>query len=137
MTLTRFIDAQESCYAQVANELRAGKKTSHWMWYIFPQLAGLGSSAMSQRYAIADMDEAKAYLAHPVLGPRLRECCAIVLGHKGLTAHAIFGSPDDLKLRSCMTLFDAVAPDSVFAQVLDQFYDSGRDERTVGILKNC
>src|SRR3954469_25755775 len=103
--LQRFIEAQAPVYERVCQELRDGRKTSHWMWFVFPQIAGLGLSSMSQRYAIRDRDEARAYDAHPVLGPRLRECTALVNAVEGRTAHQIFGSPDDVKFRSSMTLF--------------------------------
>jgi uncharacterized protein (DUF1810 family) len=101
------------------------------MWFVFPQIAGLGFSAMAQRYAIGSRDEALAYLAHPVLGPRLSECTDAVLGVEGKSAHAIFGSPDDLKFRSSMTLFDAVAPNDVFDQALAKYYDGARDPATL------
>src|SRR4029077_21032235 len=103
--LKRFLDAQAPVIDRVRSELRAGAKRSHWMWFVFPQIAGLGHSAMAQRYAIASLDEAKAYAAHPVLGARLRECTALVLAVEDKSVHAIFGSPDDLKFHSCMTLF--------------------------------
>src|ERR1051325_5916405 len=108
--LQRFVDAQDRVYTRVVAELRAGRKTSHWMWFIFPQIAGLGSSPMAQRYAIGSLDEAKAYLAHPVLGDRLRACTAAVNGVTARSAHAIFGSPDDVKVRSSMGLFTRAAP---------------------------
>ena len=103
--LQRFIDAQHDVYEGVLSELGAGHKTSHWMWFVFPQIAGLGFSAMAQRYAISDRDEARAYDAHPVLGPRLRACTELVNAVEGRNVHQIFGSPDDMKFRSCMTLF--------------------------------
>ena len=102
--LDRFVQAQAGTYAQALDELHAGRKRTHWMWFVFPQLAGLGHSAMSRRYGLSGLDEARAYLAHPVLGERLRQCCTAVLA-SGVSAHALLGSPDDLKLRSCMTLF--------------------------------
>src|SRR5690242_13780361 len=108
-SLERFVTAQDHVYEQVCRELRAGRKTSHWMWYVFPQISGLGFSSMSQMYAIRDRAEAEAYLAHPVLGARLRECTNLVNAVEGRSAHDIFGSPDDVKFRSCMTLFAACA----------------------------
>ena len=133
--LARFVDAQAPVYAAALAELRAGRKRSHWMWFVLPQLAGLGTSPMSQRYAIRDRAEAAAYLAHPVLGPRLRECVAAVLPHADKTAFAIFGSPDDAKFRSCLTLFDAVAPEEpLFRQALLAFYRGEPDEVTLRLL---
>ncbi len=129
--LDRFTVAQGPVYARVLKELQGGEKTSHWMWFIFPQVAGLGYSATSQRYAIASLDEARAYLAHPVLGARLRECVEMVLATRGRTAKDTFGSTDAMKLRSCMTLFHRAAPDEpVFAQVLDRFFSGVADELT-------
>src|SRR4029453_12215905 len=112
--LQRFVDAQDAggTYGRALAELRAGEKRSHWMWFVLPQLAGLGSSAMAQRYAIASKDEAAAYLAHPVLAPRLRDCVSAVNAIEGRTAHAIFGSPDDWKFRSCLTLFAHATDDN-------------------------
>ena len=134
--LQRFIDAQEGVHARALDELRAGRKTTHWMWFVFPQVAGLGSSAMAQRYAIGSLEEARAYLAHPVLGPRLVECTEAVLSHSDRTAHDILGSPDDVKLRSSMTLFVLVAgPESVFQRVLDAFFDGETDQRTVDLVE--
>ncbi|WP_435366131.1 DUF1810 domain-containing protein [Haloarchaeobius sp. DYHT-AS-18] len=130
--LERFVEAQEPVIDDVKRELRAGRKRSHWMWFVFPQIAGLGHSEMAQRYAIDSLDEAKAYLAHPVLGPRLRECTDIVRSIEGRTANEIFGSPDDLKFRSSMTLFEGAADDSTrFADALDQYYDGDRDSKTL------
>jgi uncharacterized protein (DUF1810 family) len=129
--LDRFLVAQQPVYDDVIDELRRGRKTSHWMWFVFPQVAGLGSSAMARRFAIASLDEARAYLAHPVLGARLRECAELVLASGGRTAVEIFGSTDALKLRSCMTLFHRAAPDeTVFARVLDRPYGGVADEAT-------
>ncbi len=129
--LDRFLEAQEHGYDGALDELRRGRKTGHWMWFIFPQLAGLGSSAMSRRYAIASLDEARAYLAHPVLGARLRDCAGVVLATRARTAEAIFGSTDAKKLRSCMTLFRRASPDDlVFAQLLDRYYGGVADEAT-------
>ena len=133
--LSRFIEAQEVNYDDALSELRAGRKQTHWMWYVFPQLAGLGNSAMSYRYAIRSQDEARAYLAHPVLGPRLTECAEAVLAIENRSARDIFGSPDDLKLRSCATLFAQVSPPgSVFERILDKYYSSERDPRTLALI---
>jgi uncharacterized protein (DUF1810 family) len=129
--LERFVTAQHGVYAGVLDELRRGRKTGHWIWFIFPQVAGLGSSAMSQRYAISSLDEARAYLAHPVLGARLRECAGIVLATGERTATEIFGPLDAMKVRSCMTLFRRAAPDEpVFGHVLDHFYNGVADDAT-------
>jgi len=129
--LGRFVSAQEGVYAGVLDELRRGRKVGHWIWFIFPQVAGLGYSAMSQQYAISSLDEARAYLAHPVLGARLRECAAVVLATTGRTALEIFGSIDAMKLRSSMTLFHRAVPDApVFAQVLERYYDGKADDAT-------
>lgn len=134
--LNRFLEAQEGCYAEALAELKNGRKRSHWMWYIFPQFTGLGMSPTSQRYAIKSIEEAKEYLSHPVLGPRLQECAEAVLRTEGRTAHEIFGSPDDLKLKSCTTLFASVSPpDSVFAQLLDKYFEGERDQKTLRLLK--
>ena len=132
MDLERFVRAQDSggTYQRAVTELRSGRKTSHWMWFIFPQIAGLGRSAMAQAYAISDLAEAQAYLTHPVLGPRLVECAEIVAAHSGLSAQRIFGGIDAIKLRSSMTLFARADPDQeVFSQVLDQYFD-GPDPET-------
>jgi len=130
--LERFLDAQASVIERVQSELRAGAKRTHWMWFVFPQIAGLGHSAMAERYAIASLDEAKAYAAHPVLGARLRDCTALVLAVEGKAAHAIFGSPDDLKFHSCMTLFARAAPEEpLFAQALERFFSGREDPLTV------
>ncbi|WP_308283129.1 DUF1810 domain-containing protein [Pseudonocardia nigra] len=130
--LDRFVDAQNGVYDQALAELRRGRKSSHWMWFVFPQIAGLGHSPTAQHYAISGLDEARAYLAHPVLGPRLVECAGVVAAITGRTAREIFGSPDDLKLRSSMTLFARAASDEpVFRQVLDRFYDGAPDEKTL------
>ncbi|MCZ6764411.1 MAG: DUF1810 domain-containing protein [Alphaproteobacteria bacterium] len=129
--LRRFVDAQAPVYGQVLLELRSGEKKSHWMWFVFPQLKGLGHSPMAQRFALSSSDEAAAYLDHPVLGPRLIECTGIVNGHEGRTARGIFGHPDDLKFRSCMTLFALTAPDSpVFKKALDKYFDGETDPLT-------
>ena len=133
--LQRFVDAQAPVYGQVCAELAAGRKTSHWMWFVFPQLVALGRSATARFYGIASRAEALAYWRHPVLGPRLRHCTRLVLATGGTSAHAIFGSPDDLKLRSCMTLFAAVAPEEpVFTQVLARFYAGAPDAATIALL---
>ncbi len=132
--LERFVVAQAPVIDEVEAELAAGRKTSHWMWFVFPQIAGLGFSAMSQRYAIGGVDEARAYLDHPVLGRRLRRLTGVVNGQDGRTAHQIFGSPDDLKFRSTMTLFDAVAPGGDFRTALDKFFDGDGDEATLRLL---
>ena len=130
--LRRFVDAQDGIYEAAVRELRAGRKTSHWMWFVFPQIAGLGRSAVAQRYAIGSVAEAEAYLAHPVLGPRLLECAAIVTSLDGTSARAIFGDVDALKLRSSMTLFKRAAPDQpVFAAVLERYFDGDEDQATL------
>lgn len=135
MTLDRFIAAQHDAYDQALAELEAGRKTSHWIWFIFPQVAGLGSSPMSERYAIGSLEEAQEYVAHPVLGPRLIACARAVLSHADRTALQIMGSPDDAKLRSSMTLFAIAAPDEpVFRQVLDTFFDGQTDPKTERFL---
>ena len=130
-----FIGAQEPVYAQVLAELRAGRKASHWMWFIFPQLTALGRSATALRYGIDDLGTAQAYLRHAVLGPRLVECTRLVLGVDGRTAHEIFGSPDDLKFRSSMTLFGRADPGQpAFAEALAKYYDGIEDPRTLELL---
>lgn len=133
--LNRFLEAQEGVYAHALAELRAGRKTSHWMWFVFPQIDGLGRSTTARRYAIMSLDEARAYLAHPVLGARLRECTTVVLGVSGRSAAEIFGHPDDIKFRSSMTLFERAATDTpLFAAALDTFYAGRRDMATLDIL---
>ncbi|QDZ29376.1 DUF1810 domain-containing protein [Noviherbaspirillum sp. UKPF54] len=133
--LQRFVDAQQPVYDDVRAELRAGRKRSHWMWFIFPQIAGLGHSAMAQRYAISSLDEARAYLAHPVLGPRLRECSAIVAALEGRSADAIFPYPDDLKFHSSMTLFaQAEGGDSAFDACLRKYFGGEPDRATLDRL---
>jgi len=136
-SLARFTDAQEPIYKRVLAELRSGKKRSHWIWFIFPQIDGLGNSVASRHFAIKNLEEARAYLQHPVVGTRLRECSEIVLGLEGRTVSDIFGSPDDMKVKSCMTLFDRAAEEqgSVFGKVLEKYYDGERDERTLELLK--
>ncbi len=134
--LDRFVRAQDGAFATALAEIRGGRKRSHWMWYVLPQIAGLGFSAMSQRYAIQGMAEAQAYLEHPVLGPRLIECVEALLTIEGRSANEIFGSPDDLKLRSCATLFAQVTPPgSVFEQLLEKCFDGARDPRTLELLQ--
>lgn len=133
--LERFVQAQEAVWDNVCRELAAGRKQSHWMWFVFPQIAGLGHSAMAQMYAISSLDEARAYLAHPLLGARLREATQLVLNIEGKSAHAIFGSPDDLKFHSSMTLFDAVSPHDLFAAALEKYCDGGGDPSTLAALK--
>ncbi|MFV9657497.1 DUF1810 domain-containing protein [Pseudomonas sp. NY15366] len=130
--LARFVEAQRRDYQQALDELRAGAKRSHWIWYVFPQLRGLGRSEMAEHYAISGLDEARAYLAHPLLGPRLEDCARALLSHRGRSARQIMGSPDDLKLRSSMTLFHAAAPTQpLFAEVLQAFYDGEQDAATL------
>jgi uncharacterized protein (DUF1810 family) len=130
--LQRFVDAQDGVHDEALAELRAGRKRSHWMWFVFPQVEGLGHSPTAELYAISGLDEARAYLAHPVLGPRLVECARVVAGTTGRTAREVFGTPDDLKLRSSMTLFRQAAPDEpVFQEVLDRFYGGEPDPRTL------
>ena len=133
--LKRFIDAQESIYPQALAELRNGRKRSHWMWFIFPQVDGLGFSAMSKYYAIQSLAEARQYLEHPLLGNRLRECAQALLALAGHSASDIFGYPDNLKLKSSMTLFEqAAGAESDFAAVLEKYYGGERDQRTREIL---
>ncbi|HEY0238936.1 MAG TPA: DUF1810 domain-containing protein [Friedmanniella sp.] len=136
--LGRFVQAQDAggTYVAALRELRAGRKTSHWMWFVFPQVAGLGHSSMAQAYAITSLEQAREYLAHPVLGPRLRESTAAVLTRTDRTAEQIFGGIDALKLRSSVTLFARAAPDEpAFVAVLDAFYDGEADDRTVQLLR--
>ncbi len=131
--LQRFVDAQASCFAQVRSELATGKKRSHWMWFIFPQLKGLGSSPMAQRFAISGIDEAKAYLAHPVLGDRLRDCTSLVNAVSGRSIEDIFGYPDDLKFHSSVTLFaEASHPENkVFNEALEKYFNGVPDKATM------
>jgi uncharacterized protein (DUF1810 family) len=134
--LQRFVEAQRRCYGQVRSELKAGCKTSHWMWFIFPQWKGLGQSLTANLYAIASRREAEAYLAHPVLGPRLIECTQLVNGVAGRTVDQIFGDPDNLKFRSSMTLFANVAAENaVFLKALAKYFDGKPDQRTIDLLK--
>jgi uncharacterized protein (DUF1810 family) len=135
--LQRFVDAQNAgqVYSQALAELRAGRKTSHWMWFVFPQIAGLGRSEISRRYAIASLEEARAYLDHPVLGPRLVECCEALLSHRGKSAEQILGGIDAIKLRSSVTLFARAAAElKVFQEVLDRYFDGEADAATVALL---
>ena len=133
--LSRFVRAQEGVYERALAEIRGGRKRTHWMWYIFPQLDGLAFSSTSEFYAIKSLAEARAYLDHPILGPRLLECAEAVLVVAGRSAREIFGSPDDLKLRSCATLFAAVSPpDSAFERLLQKFFDGEPDRKTLGLL---
>ena len=134
--LERFVDAQLPVYTRVLAELRRGRKQSHWMWFIFPQLAGLGHSAMAQRFAIASIEEARAYLAHGLLGPRLRECTALVNAVEGRTISEILGSPDDLKFCSSMTLFAAVSGETEFARAIAKYYGGTGDRRTLDLLQS-
>jgi uncharacterized protein (DUF1810 family) len=134
--LQRFVDAQEPVYHRVVEELSRGRKASHWMWFIFPQIAGLGFSAMAQRFAIGSRAEAVAYLAHDVLGPRLIACTRLVLAASDKTITDILGSPDDLKFRSSMTLFDAASTLAIFADAIAAFCPNGRDPATLSLLKN-
>lgn len=132
--LKRFLKAQDPVFRDVLGELARGRKQSHWMWFVFPQLAGLGFSAMSQHYAIGSRAEAEAYLAHPVLGPRLIECTRLVLAVDGRTINAILGAPDDSKFRSSMTLFGAVSDEPVFAEALARYFAGQPDGATLEIL---
>jgi uncharacterized protein (DUF1810 family) len=133
--LQRFVDAQASDSDQALAEIKAGRKRSHWMWYVFPQIDGLGFSAMSQRYAIKSTNEAKAYLAHPILGKRLIEICEAALAVEAKSAHEIFGSPDDMKLKSCATLFASISPEgSVFERLLDKYFEGNRDGKTLKLI---
>jgi uncharacterized protein (DUF1810 family) len=132
--LARFVAAQDRVWPEVTAELREGRKRTHWMWFVFPQVAGLGSSAMAQRYAIGSIEEARAYLAHPVLGERLREAARLMLAQRGRPAEAVLGGIDAVKLRSSMTLFNAAAPqEALFGEAIDAFYE-GPDPRTLALL---
>lgn len=134
--LGRFLNAQAGVYDHALAEIGRGRKTSHWMWYIFPQFEGLGFSSTSRRYSIKSVAEAEAYLDHPVLGKRLIACAEAVLGVDGRTAFEIFGSPDDMKLKSSATLFASVSPpDSVFARLLDKYYKGEQDEKTLRLIE--
>ena len=130
--LQRFVEAQEPVYERVCAELRRGRKASHWMWFVFPQIRGLGHSPMAQKFAIASLAEARAYLDHPVLGPRLRQCTQLVVDVEGRTASEIFGQPDDIKFRSSMTLLSLAAPDEpLFKTALTKYFPAGPDPETV------
>ena len=135
--LDRFIAAQSDCYSEALEELRAGEKRTHWMWFVFPQLQGLGSSPTALRYAIKNLAEAQSYLAHPILGARLLECSDAVNAVQGRSALQIFGTPDDLKFNSCMTLFELASDGGqrVFSQALEKYYAGKRDERTLELIK--
>ena len=133
--LTRFVQAQERDYEQAISEIRSGRKQSHWMWYIFPQFDGLGFSTTTRHYAIKSIGEAEAYLRDPVLGPRLLECARATLALREQSASEVFGSPDDMKLRSCGTLFASVSPaGSIFEQLLDKYFGGERDDKTLRLL---
>ena len=135
--LQRFVDAQDRVYGRVLDELRSGAKRSHWIWFVFPQLRGLGRSSTAVRYGISSLDEAQAYVAHPVLGPRLRECTRLVAAIDGRSVDQIFGWPDNLKVRSSMTLFARAADDNAeFRAVLDKFYNGDDDPATVELLSS-
>ena len=135
-TLNRFLSAQQNIYPQVIKELHNANKTTHWMWFIFPQIEGLGHSSTAKYYSIRNMDETKEYLAHPVLGERLLECSNIILNINGKTVDDVFGYPDNMKLKSCMTLFNFVAPEQkVFADVLKKYFAGKPDEQTIAILQ--
>jgi uncharacterized protein (DUF1810 family) len=135
--LRRFAQAQEPVYREVANELSRGRKRTHWMWFVFPQIAGLGFSVMAQRFAIGSRAEAVAYLGHDILGPRLIECTRLVLAASEKPIIDILGSPDDMKFRSCMTLFDAVSQQEIFAEAIGTFYPDGKDTATLSILASA
>lgn len=133
-SLQRFIVAQEDSYQRALCEVKAGRKCSHWMWYIFPQLKGLGHSSTSSFYGIVGLEEAQDYLSHPVLGAHLKEISKVLTELPSNDAHVVFGSPDDLKLRSCMTLFDFVSPNDVFSAVLDKYFAGHKDNKTLKLL---
>jgi uncharacterized protein (DUF1810 family) len=134
--MKRFIEAQEQYYQLALAEVQAGRKRSHWIWFIFPQMRGLGHSYFAQLYGLRDRDEAVAYLNHEVLGPRLREITTALLSHHDYSAEEIFGDLDAMKVRSCMTLFDIVSPDDIFAEVLNKFYDNQRCSLTLSMHGN-
>jgi uncharacterized protein (DUF1810 family) len=136
--LQRFVRAQEHDYEEALSEIRSGRKRSHWMWYIFPQFDGLGVSPTSKQYAVKSLAEARAFLAHPLLGPRLRECAAAAVRIEGLSAADIFGFPDDMKLRSCATLFASVSPaGSVFHRIIDKYFHGEPDADTVRLMREA
>jgi uncharacterized protein (DUF1810 family) len=132
--LERYVSAQEDVFTPALEELRSGRKRTHWMWFVFPQLRGLGSSALADRYGLSGLDEARAYLDHPLLGPRLTDCLTALEPFKDRPLRSIFGPPDDLKFRSCLTLFDAAAPRGIFAANLERFCGGGRDQETLRLL---
>ncbi|MDB5472274.1 MAG: hypothetical protein JWR84_3834 [Caulobacter sp.] len=133
--LRRFVEAQDGVWERALAELRAGAKRSHWMWFVFPQISGLGNSALAQRFALGGLDEARAYLAHPLLGPRLLACTAAMNGHEGRSARAILGQPDDMKFRSSMTLFNAADPDEpAFREALERYFGGEADPATLDRL---
>ncbi len=133
--LERFVRAQRDCYERALSEIRAGQKHTHWMWFIFPQIDGLGFSATAKIYSIKSIEEAKAYLNHPILGPRLLECAKAAVLVEGKSALEVFGSPDDMKLKSSATLFACMTPpDSVFARVLERYFGGERDSKTIQLL---
>jgi uncharacterized protein (DUF1810 family) len=133
--LIRFVEAQQNAYARALSELKSGQKQSHWMWYVFPQIEGLGFSSISKQFSIKSIAEAEAYLKHPILGPRLSECAEATLNVEGRSAYQIFGSPDDMKLRSCVTLFAHISPaGSVFHRLLDKYFEGKRDDKTLQLL---
>ena len=132
--VSRFIEAQENTYSDALSEIRNGRKRTHWMWFIFPQIKGLGNTQMSIKYSINDINEAIFYINHPILGNRLKEITGELLKIKDKSALDIFGSPDDKKLKSCMTLFSIVSQDSIFRQVLSQFFNSEKDGKTLDII---
>ena len=135
MSLQRYVTAQAPVFERALAELKRGNKQSHWMWFLFPQIVGLGQSAMSRTYAIHSLDEAREYLAHPLLGARLRECCQAVMAVEGKTAHEIFRSPDDLKFRSCLTLFGRAAPgEPIFRDLRAKYFDGKEDAATLELL---
>ena len=135
--LSEFVAAQDAVYDQVVSELKSGRKRTHWIWFIFPQIAGLGFSHMSQKFALSSVEDAREYLRHDVLGPRLVECARLVLSHAPADVGSILGYPDDLKFCSCMTLFAAAAPEaSLFNEALQAFFKGERDPRTIALLQN-
>jgi uncharacterized protein (DUF1810 family) len=135
LTLERFVKAQTPVYVTALAELKAGRKQSHWMWFVFPQIAGLGHSVISQTYALQSLQEARAYLAHPLLSTRLRECCQAVMDVQDRSAYEIFGAPDDLKFRSCLTLFEQAAPgEKLFHDLLEKYFHGKADSATLELL---
>jgi uncharacterized protein (DUF1810 family) len=135
--LKRFVDAQEPVFPEVLLELERGHKRTHWMWFVFPQLAALGRSSTAKHFGLHSLEEARAYWMHPLLGPRLHQCCETLMKVEGRSAHEVFGSPDDLKLCSCLTLFEIAVPDEpVFAQCLEKYYRGRRDELTQALCRS-